>query len=108
MMFIKIKKYSKFDEFCISFPISGEAGAQIRYFRTCGNSGNCRVGRAAHLHLDVEDAPLLLDLLLDGGHGLVEHRQPLCALQGGRRHHVARGSDQVDLSEGDTRRFTHK
>lgn len=50
-----------------------------------------------HLHLDVKDASLLLNLLLDSCHGLVEDRQALCALQSGRCHHVARGSDQVDL-----------
>lgn len=50
-----------------------------------------------HLHLDVKDAPLLLNLLLDGRHGLVEDGQALRALQSGRGHHVAGGSDQVDL-----------
>lgn len=52
-----------------------------------------------HLHLDVKDTPLLFNLLLDSSHGLVEDREALCALQGGRRHHVARGSDQVDLQK---------
>lgn len=50
-----------------------------------------------HLHLDIKHAPLLFNLLLDSSHGLVENREALCALQGGRRHHIARGSDQVDL-----------
>lgn len=50
-----------------------------------------------HLHLDIEDTSLLLDLLLDSSHGLIEDRQALCALQSGRCHHVTRGSNQVDL-----------
>lgn len=57
--------------------------------------------KVSHLHLDVEDAPLLLDLFLDGSHGLVQDRQTFCALQGGGRHHVARRSDQVDLRQQD-------
>ena len=57
-----------------------------------------RQTEVAHLHLDVKDASLLLNLLLDSSHGLVEDRQALCALQSGRGHHVARGCDQVDLA----------
>lgn len=50
-----------------------------------------------YLHLDVKNAPLLLNLLLDSCHGLVEDRQALRALQSGGGHHVAWRSDQVDL-----------
>lgn len=55
----------------------------------------------AYLHLDVKDTSLLLDLLLDGSHGLVQNRQSLCALQSGRCHHVTRRSDQVNLQTQD-------
>jgi len=60
-----------------------------------------------HLHLDVKDTSLLLNLLLDSRHGQVEDRQALGALQGGRCHHVARGSDQVDLPEVDRVSLVH-
>lgn len=53
--------------------------------------------RFDYLHLDVKDAPLLFNLLLDSCHGLVEDRQALRALQSGGGHHVTRWSDQVDL-----------
>lgn len=52
-----------------------------------------------YLHLDVKDASLLLNLLLDGSHGLVKDRQALCALQSGCGHHIARWGNQVDLSK---------
>lgn len=50
-----------------------------------------------YLHLDIKDPSLLLNLLLDGCHGLVKDRQALCALQSGCGHHIARWSNQVDL-----------
>lgn len=53
-----------------------------------------------YLHLDVKNAPLLLNLLLDSCHGLVEDRQALRALQSGGGHHVTWRSDQVDLQNG--------
>lgn len=55
-----------------------------------------------YLHLDVKDASLLLNLLLDSSHGLVEDRQALRALQSGGGHHVTRRSDQVDLTRNNT------
>lgn len=53
-----------------------------------------------YLHLDVKNAPLLLNLLLDSCHGLVEDRQPLRALQSGGGHHVTWRSNQIDLQNG--------
>lgn len=50
-----------------------------------------------YLHLDVKNTPFLLNLLLDRGHGLVEDRQALRALQSGGGHHITRWSNQVDL-----------
>ncbi len=34
----------------------------------------------SHLHLNVEDASLLFDLLFNDSHGLIEHRKALGAL----------------------------
>lgn len=42
--------------------------------------GHCFFVSETDLHLDVEDASLLLDLLLDDGHGLVEHGEALGSL----------------------------
>lgn len=58
----------------------------------------CRIN-IIYLHLDVKDTSLLLNLLLNGSHGLVKDRQALCALQSGRGHHIARWSNQVYLSK---------
>lgn len=58
--------------------------------------------KVSHLHLDIEDSSFLLNPLLYGGHGLVEHRQTLCALQSRGGHDISRWCDQIYLKKKTT------
>lgn len=55
--------------------------------------------KVSHLHLDIEDSSFLLNPLLYGGHGLVEHRQTLCALQSRGGHDISGWCDQIYLKK---------